>query len=202
MLEKKAHTSVTIHDLLARRWSPRAFDGAQPVTREKLTALFEAARWAPSCNGDEPWRFLVLDKSTDPAGWQRAFDCISGNNRKWVVNVPVLMLSCAGTVFGHNGKPNRFAQYDTGMATMSLCAQAAALGLVTHQMGGFDAAKARETFAIPVEYTPMAMIAIGYQADAAVLPDDVKVKELAPRRRKPLAECFFSGVWGKPATIA
>ena len=81
---------------------------------------------------------------------------------------------------------------------MSLALQAVALGLAAHQMGGFDADKARAAFAIPAEYTPMAMIAVGYQADPSVVPDDVKAKELAPRKRKPLEECFFTGGWGKP----
>jgi hypothetical protein len=68
MLEKKATTSVPIHELLARRWSPRAFDPQKTVAREELAALLEAARWAPSCNGDEPWRYLIWDRGRDPEG--------------------------------------------------------------------------------------------------------------------------------------
>lgn len=198
MLEKPAITRTEIHDLLARRWSPRAFDVSKPVTREQLASLLEAARWAPSCNGDEPWRYLIWDKAADPAGWQKAFDCLAAGNQVWVKNVPLLVLSCGGSAFGHNGKPNRWTQHDTGAASMSLVLQAVALGLAAHQMGGFDADKARAAFAIPADYTPMAMIAVGYQADSSAVPDDVKAKELAPRKRKPLEECFFVGGWGKP----
>ena len=198
MLEKKAITQTAIHDLLARRWSTRAFDASKPVAREQLASLLEAARWAPSCNGDEPWRYLIWDKGADPGGWQKAFDCLSVNNQAWVKNVPLLMLSCAGSIFGHTGKPNRWTQHDTGAASLSLVLQAVALGLAVHQMGGFDADKARAAFAIPADYTPMAMIAVGYQADASILPDEVKAKELTPRKRKPLSECFFVGGWGKP----
>lgn len=198
MLEKKAITQTPIHDLLGKRWSTRAFDASRPVTREQLATLLEAARWAPSCNGDEPWRYLIWDKAAEPAGWQKAFDCLSAGNQAWVKNVPLLMLSCAGSTFGHNGKPNRWTQHDTGAASVSLALQAVALGLAAHQMGGFDADKARAAFAIPAEYTPMAMIAVGYQADPSILPDDVKAKELTPRKRKPLGECFYTGGWGKP----
>jgi nitroreductase len=198
MLEKKADTSVPIHELLARRWSPRAYDPSCPVTREQLTALLEAGRWAPSCNGDEPWRYLVWDRSRDRAGWDKAFECLAPGNQAWVKNAPVLMLSCAGSKFGHNDKPNRWAQHDTGMASLSIALQAVALGLITHQMGGFDADKARAAFSIPADYTPMAMIAIGWQADPSTLPDDIKAKETAPRKRRPLTECFFEGEWGKP----
>jgi nitroreductase len=200
MLEKKAVTQTPIHELLERRWSPRAYDKSKAVSRAQVLALLEAARWAPSCNGDEPWRYLLWNRADDEAGWQKAFDVLSEGNKKWCANVPLLMLSCAGSVFGHSGKPNRHGQHDTGMASLSLSLQAVALGLIVHQMGGFDSDKARAAFSIPAEYTPMAMIAVGYQADPSVLPDDIKAKELAPRTRKPIAECFFAGGWGKPYT--
>ncbi len=198
MLEKKAATSIPIHDLLASRWSPRAYAAGKSVSREQLATLLEAGRWAPSCNGDEPWRYLVWDKSRDAQGWQQAFDCLSEGNQKWVKNVPLLLLSCAGSLFGHNGKPNRWTQHDTGMASLSIALQAVALGLIAHQMGGFDAEKARAAFGIPAEYTPMAMIAIGYQAEPDVLDEQTKKKELAPRARKPRGEHFFEGAWGRP----
>ena len=198
MQERKAITSVPIHDLLARRWSPRAYDLSRPVPREQLTVLLEAARWAPSCNGDEPTRHLIWDRTRDPEGWQKAFDCLSDNNRKWVKNVPLLMLSCAGSIFGHTGKPNRWSQHDTGASSLSLALQAVALGLIVHQMGGFDVEKARAAFSIPAEYTPMAMIAVGYQAQPDILDEETKAKELKPRARKPIAERFFEGGWGNP----
>jgi nitroreductase len=199
MLDKPAQTSKPIHELLARRWSPRAFDPKRPVSREQLKVLLEAGRWAPSCNGDEPWRYLIWDRGRDPEGWQKAFDCLSDNNKKWVKNVPLLMLSCAGSIFQATGKPNRWTQHDTGAASVSMALQAVALGLIVHQMGGWDVDKARAAFDIPADYTPMAMIAVGYQAEPDTIDDpEVKKKELAPRARKPLAERFFEGGWGKP----
>ena len=200
MLEKPAQTSRPIHDLFVRRWSTRAFDPAKPVSREHLISLLEAGRWAPSCNGDEPWRYLIWDRGRDPGGFQKAFDCLSENNRKWVKNVPLLMLSCAGSNFAATGKPNRWTQHDTGAASVSMALQATALGLAYHQMGGFDAEKARAAFDIPAEYTPMAMIAVGYQAAPEVLDEETKKKELVARARKPLAEKFFEGGWGKGVT--
>ena len=200
MLEKPAQTSRPVHDLFVRRWSTRAFDPAKPVSREHLISLLEAGRWAPSCNGDEPWRYLIWDRSRDPEGFQKAFDCLSENNRKWVKNVPLLMLSCAGSNFAATGKPNRWTQHDTGAASVSMALQATALGLAYHQMGGFDAEKARAAFDIPAEYTPMAMIAVGYQAAPEVLDEETKKKELVARARKPLAEKFFEGGWGKGVT--
>jgi len=196
MDDRKAQTRVPINELLAKRWSPRAYDVNRTVSREQLAALLEAARWAPSCNGDEPWRYLIFDRKRDPEGWQKAFDCLSENNRKWVKNVPVLLLSCGGSIFEHSGKPNRYGQHDTGAASVCLALQGASMGLAVHQMGGYDAQKARAAFNIPEEYTPMAMIAVGYQASPDVLDEETKAKELKPRSRKPLETHFFEGGWG------
>ena len=201
MQDRLAQTSKPIHDLLARRWSPRAFDPNRPVSRDQLKVLLEAGRWAPSCNGDEPWRYLIWDKGRDAAGWQKAYDCLSENNKKWVKNVPLLMLSCAGSNFEATGKPNRWTQHDTGAASVSMALQAVAMGLVVHQMGGWDVEKARAAFAIPADYTPMAMIAVGYQTSADILDEETKAKELRPRARKPIAERFFEGGWGKGITL-
>ena len=195
--DRSAATRVPIHELLARRWSPRAYDVNRTVSREQLAALLEAARWAPSCNGDEPWRYLIFERRRDPEGWQKAFDCLSDSNKKWVRNVPVLLLSCAGSTFEHSGKPNRYGQHDTGAASVCLALQGAAMGLAVHQMGGYDAQKARAAFQIPDAYTPMAMIAVGYQASPDVLDEETKAKELRPRSRKPLETHFFEGGWGK-----
>ena len=201
MQKRMAVTSKPIHELLASRWSPRAFDASKPVSREQLTTLLEAGRWAPSCNGDEPWRYLIWDRKRDPEGFQKAFECLSENNKKWVKNVPLLMLSCAGSKFEATGKPNRWTQHDTGMASLSIALQAEALGLVAHQMGGWDADKARAAFNIPADYTPMAFIAVGYQASPDVLDDETKAKELRPRGRKPLSERFYEGGWGKGVAV-
>jgi nitroreductase len=201
ILEKNAATSVPIHELLTRRWSPRAYDAARPVTRAQLAALLEAARWAPSCNGVEPWRYLVWDRTRDQAGFQRAFDCLTPSNKLWVKNVPLLMLSIASPDPLSGGRPNRYTQHDTGMASMCLALQAVALGLIAHQMAGYDAEKVRAAFDIPADCTPMAMIAVGYQASPEVLDEETKKKELAPRSRKPLSERFFEGGWGKPVSI-
>jgi nitroreductase len=196
-MQKPAITQTPIHEIIANRWSPRAFDASRPVSQTQITALLEAARWAPSCFGNQPWRFIVWDKSADENAWQLAFDCIVPSNQTWAKDATVLVLICADTLFSHNQTSNKWAHYDTGAAAVSLCFQATSMGLVTHQMGGFNGDKARETFAIPLQYNPISMLAVGYEGDANQLPDDLKARELAERSRKPLDELFFHGTWGK-----
>lgn len=194
-MQKPAITQQTIHELLANRWSGRAYDADQSVSKEQVVSLLEAARWAPSCFGDQPWRYVVCNKADNLQAWQAAFDCLVPGNQGWAVNAPVLLLICADTLFGHNDKPNKWAAYDTGAATENLCLQATALGLMAHQMGGFDADKARATFNVPERYQILAMVTVGYQASVDSLSGEVKERELAARSRKPLEELFFNGVW-------
>ena len=198
MIDKIATTITPIHDLLAQRWSGRAYDPTKPVSRTQILALLEAARWAPSCFGDEPWRFLMWDKHSDAAAWQKAYGCLGAWNQDWVKNAPVLLLATADSIFQKTGKPNRWGQYDTGAASENLCLQAAALGLMAHQMGGFDADAARKQFNIPAAYTCMSMIAVGYRGTPDILNDELKALELAARQRQPLSDRFFEGAWGTP----
>ena len=194
-MQKPAITQQAIHDLLANRWSGRAYDAAQSVSKEQVVSLLEAARWAPSCFGDQPWRYVVCNKADNIQAWQAAFDCLVPGNQSWAVDAPVLLLICADTLFSHNDKPNKWAAYDTGAATENLCLQATALGLMAHQMGGFDADKARTTVNVPERYQILAMVTVGYQAAVESLSGEVKERELAARSRKPLEELFFYGVW-------
>jgi len=154
MFEKPASTEVPIAALLARRWSGRAFDPDRPVPREVLLALCEAARWAPSCYGDEPWRFVIWDRCAEPDNWARAFAALAEGNRAWARDAPILMLAAAATVFARDGRANRWGAYDTGAAGMSLCVQATESGLMIHQMGGFDPERLRLAFAITGHLQP------------------------------------------------
>lgn len=196
-MQKPAVTQVPIHEIIANRWSGRAYDAERRVSQGQTIALLESARWAPSCYGDQPWRFIVWDKDVDPSGWQKVFNCLTPGNQAWAKNAPLLILACADTLFNHNGQPNRWAGYDTGAAVENLCLQATAMELMAHQMGGFDADKTRVEFSIPSRFTLMAMISVGYPADIATVHGDALQRETAPRSRRPLGELFFRGEWGR-----
>jgi nitroreductase len=196
MMEKPADTQYPIHDLLRQRWSPRAFDD-RPIEPEKLLSLCEAARWAPSSNNEQPWRFIVANKDYETE-WNRLLACLVEGNRKWAYRAPVLILSVASLNFEDDSTPNRHAFHDTGMAVENLVLQATALGLSAHQMAGFDVEKARADLKIPPGYEPVTMIAVGYPGDLASLPDRLRERELQPRSRRPISEWTFSGRWGEP----
>lgn len=193
-MEKPAITEHAVHDLVRRRWSPCAF-ADRPVDRETILSLFEAARWAASCYNDQPWYYVFAVRPT--ADFDRLASCLVEGNRPWATLAPVLALSVARRCFHHNGKPNAHAWHDVGQASAHLALQATALGLAVHQMGGFDAAKAREVLGIPDTHEPVAMIAIGYIGDAGALPQPYRDRETAPRTRKSVRDFVFAGRWGE-----
>lgn len=183
-----------VHDLIHRRWSPRVF-AERSVEPEALASVLEAARWAPSSFNEQPWRFIVAGRD-DPETHQRLLDVLAPANRDWAKTAPVLMLSVAAMAFERNGKPNRHAFHDVGLASGQLALQATAQGLAVHFMAGFDADKAREAFAIPDGFEPVAAIALGYHADAAMLSGDGRANELTPRTRKPVDAFTYTRQWG------
>jgi nitroreductase len=180
------------------RWSPRSFADRE-VSPATLAKVFEAARWAASSFNEQPWRFFVGLRGSST--WMRIFDALGEFNQAWAKSAPVLMVNAAHTKFTHNGTPNRVALYDLGAAASYMTLQAAALGLATHQMAGFDTEKARRSLGIPEDYGMGAAIALGYQGEPAALPNEKLIQqETSPRSRKPLEE-FVLAEWGVPAKL-
>ncbi len=192
-----APSAVPIHDILAHRWSPRAFD-SRPVEPDKLRTLFEAARWSASSYNAQPWYYIVATRD-DPENFKRVLDSFVEFNQSWAKNAPVVALSVAGLKFTHNGEPNRHAFHDVGQASANLALQAAALGLQVHQMAGILPDKAREIFGIPENFEAVAGIALGYPGDPASLSDQLRARELGKRERKPISSFVFTGKWGNAA---
>jgi len=199
-LEKPAETENPVHELIQRRWSPRAF-AARAIEPEKLRSVLEAARWAASCFNEQPWSFIVAAKETEGDAYERLLSCLVEANALWAGRAPVLMISIARLTFARNDKPNRHAFHDVGQAAAHLALQAAALGLAVHQMAGFDVSKAREQFNIPEGFEPVAAIALGYPGEPEDLPEDLRAKELGPRARRPLEEFVFGGTWGQTSPL-
>jgi len=79
---------------------------------------------------------------------------------------------------------------------MSICLQATELGLMVHQMGGILAEKIMQSFDVPARFTPMSVMATGYQLAKKDIPEEMLERELSERKRKPFNDLFFFGKWG------
>jgi len=193
-MKKIATTEVPINEVIAQRWSPRAFDSSYIITEDEIKSLFEAARWAPSCYGDQPWQFVLFNKG-DATAWASALNCLSVGNQNWAMDASILIVVCANKKFNHNNEPNRWAQYDTGAAAENICLQATSIGLSAHQMGGFDLDKVRSLSNIPTKFDILACMVIGKSLDESKLSKVQKDKEGQVRSRKLLEDIYFINEW-------
>src|SRR5258708_18098357 len=189
---------LTALPVILQRWSPRAF-ADRDVSPADLRKVFEAARWAPSSYNEQPWRFIVGTRNS--SAYRKIGESLMPFNQAWALSAPVLILGVSKPRFSRNDTPNKCAAHDLGAATGFITLQAAALGLVTHQMAGFDQDKARELFAIPETYVMGSVMALGYQGEPSKLTQQFLVSEVEPRIRKPLSEIVFS-TWETPAKLA
>ncbi len=190
-------TQPPVHDLVARRWSPRVF-ADRPVPSAALHSVLEAARWAPSSFNEQPWRLIVATRRDNAEDYQRLLACLVPANQGWAKSAPVLMITVAAMAFEKNGKANRHAYHDVGLASAQLALQATDLGLAAHFMAGFDADAVRATFAVPEGFEPVAAIALGYAEDPDALTDEQRAAEYGPRERKPLAAVVIGPRWDTP----
>jgi len=195
---KRAPAVEGVLPVFHERWSPRSYADRE-VSPDLLAKVFEAARWAASSRNEQPWRFLVGARGS--SAYTKIFESLVEFNQNWARTAPVLILGVANTQFSHNGTENRVALFDLGAASSYLTLEAAALGLSTHQMAGFDTEKARTLFGIPAEYIFGSVIALGYRGEPEALKDEGLIKqETSPRTRKPLSE-FALSAWGEGAKL-
>lgn len=190
--DRSADTRVPIHPPIAARWSPRAFDPERTVTTEQLTALLEAARWAPTWGRRQPVRFVVGVRGDD------IFTTLSGllsRGNAYAKAAAALIL--IATDEGDDEDSARYATLDAGSAMENLLIEAFSRDLVAHPMAGFDADGAREEFGITQPVRPLVVVAIGSLANYEQvpddrIPDDVVERDTAPRKRRPLEEIVLN----------
>ena len=197
-MEKPASNDHPIHELLKKRWSPRAFDD-RPIPADHIRSMLEAARWAASSYNQQPWHFLVATKD-DAEGFARMVDCLVPGNQGWAKNAALLILTVAKADFD-NGKPNHHAAHDVGLAAAQLVMQATDLGLFAHQMAGIEIDKIRATYNVPEGFDPLTAIAVGYGGDPSTLDGKMREMEESTRTRRPFDAFVFAGRWGEGARL-
>ncbi len=165
---------------IQERWSPRAFSD-EKVSREEILALLEAARYAPSCFNEQPWRFRIAD---DEASLAKMRSVLTDSNREWASRAPVLILIAAVKTFEQNGAPNPWHTFDAGTAWGYLSLEAQRRGLITHAMGGFSKENARKAFDISEDLTIITVVAVGKYGDKGSLSKENQEREYPQARER------------------
>jgi hypothetical protein len=191
--DRRAETRVAIHQPIADRWSPRAFDPDAALTDEQVTALLESARWAASWGGRQPVRFVVGVRGDD------TFAILTGLLRRgnaYASAAGALILVCADN--GEDDKTARYSGVDAGAAAANLSIEAVSRGLISHPMAGFDVDGSRAAFDIPPDVVPLMVIAVGSLGDYSRMSAEIAERDVLPRHRLPLDEVAFARSWGQP----
>lgn len=183
-IDHTAQTDAPILDVLAERWITRVFDPETPIDEAALASALEAARWAPSANNTQPWRFVVARRGTDAHAAIVA--ALMGFNQSWAADAGALVVFV--TMSSLEGKPLVWAAYDTGQAAAHFTVQAHASGLHTHQMGGFDREALASAFGFGDDLAAVTVMAVGALGDIDRAPEALRERELAPRTRRPIDE--------------
>lgn len=181
-MEESNKIEHQIIDILANRWSPRAFSSETIISKEELNQFFEAARWSPSSFNEQPWRFYFAT-SENASGFKKLLNCLVEFNQSWAKNASVLLAIVSQSKFKRNGKVNVHADYDCGASVLSLSLQALSMGFHVHQMAGFDSIKAGQLCNITKDESVITIIAIGKLTEKNILPQELQDKELEKKNR-------------------
>ena len=182
-----------VDPMFLERWSPRAFTG-EAMPNDLLMSLFDAARWAPSAFNGQPWRFVYAHRETPE--WDRLFDVLIPYNQAWVKTASVLIYVISDRVRRPEGRdpvPLRSHAFDAGAAWGYLALQAHRMGWAAHGMAGFDVARSYEALGVDeADYQVEAAIAVGRAADASILDEPYRSREV-PSARNPVESFAFEG---------
>ena len=194
---KLASNKYPIHELLVKRWSPRAFEN-QFIEPDLVRGLFEAARWSPSASNIQPWYFILGLKGDET--YASIASTLVEFNLLWATRAPLLFITLYNE-FNAKGAPNPIALYDLGQSVAHLSLQATSHGLYVHQMTGFDPEKAKELFDIPDGYKAASVVAVGYMGDYNDLHPNLIAGETSARERRETCDTVFSGKFGQSSKL-
>lgn len=172
--------------LLAFRWSPRSFDPCADLSAAEVGILLEAARWAPSAENRQPWRFAVGYR--DDETWKRIMVNLPERDQRWAGRASALLVAAHLT---REPEPSGYEAYDLGHAVAHLTVQATALGLHVCQLRDLDRAGLAADLDLPGDVRPAVVAAVGRLGDPLSLPADLLDSETGLRRRRPLADLLL-----------
>ena len=163
------------------------------IPEDVVRRIMTAATYAPSCNNNQSWRFLVV---TEEQPLNRIREALAGGNY-WAKKAPVMVAVATKLDLDARLSDRRdYALFDCGLATENLMLQALKEGLYAHPMAGFDPLKVKEAFQIPDEFIVITLVAVGYPGEPSHLSEKHQKQESSERVRKPESEVICYNTWG------
>ncbi|MDR1205741.1 MAG: nitroreductase family protein [Peptococcaceae bacterium] len=149
---------MNVMEAIKTRRSIRKYD-ARPIEGEKLDAVMEAARLAPSAGNQQQWKFVLVRDAQKVQAFTEA-----ANGQKFVGEAPAVIVVCAtGSRVMACGQPTSTVDLSIAMTHILLAAHE--LGLGTCWLGNFSAEKVKALLGIPEDVAVVAVTPIGYPAE-------------------------------------
>ena len=176
---------MNFHEIAETRQSCRKYDSGREVEREKLSAILETARLAPSACNSQPYKITVCKNESAKAV---ASACMGMGMNKFAIDAPVLLVISEmpynkTAALGAKVKGNDYRSIDIGILTAYITAEATAQGLSTCILGWLDDKKIREICSL--EHPVRLVITLGYASDSDKLRD---------KKRKDISELYSEKV--------
>lgn len=157
-------------ELAANRYSVRSFLDKE-VEKEKLLAVLEAGRLAPSAVNYQPVHYIVV---TEQEGRRKISEVY---NREWMKAAPAVILVCGNHNTSWKRKDGKdHSDIDVAIAVDHMTLAAVDLGLGTCWVCAFDAKLCSELFALPEHLEPCVLLPIGYPK--GVRPEGTRRKQM------------------------
>ncbi len=178
---------MDVLDIIKKRKARKAFSSIA-VEQQKVEAMVEAFRWAPSSRNNQPWKIIVVN---DRKVLDKLFYAFSPGNQLWVANVPLFFVIISKSDLDDIKEQKEYYLFDCGLATENVLLTATSLGILSNPMIGWEEDKVKEMLDIPDDYKVIVLIALGYEGDAGKLHNETTIKDQRIRVRKDAKEFVF-----------
>jgi nitroreductase len=159
-------------DLINKRYSVRAYK-SDPIEKEKLLKVLEAARLAPTANNRQPLQIIVIHTK------RKKTKLLSIYQREWFVQPPIVICVCGNKGIAWVRKDGRsYLDVDAAIVMDYVTLAATDLGLGTCFIAAFDAVNARKVLSLPDEIEPILFTPLGYPDDLPGIKKRKLLKEL------------------------
>ena len=149
---------MNVAEAIRKRYSCRSYQDRQ-IEEEKLDAIVEAARLAPSAKNIQDWRFVIVTKKET-----RQILVEAANNQKFLGQASAIIVACSNSDHVMTCG-QQIAPIDVSIALEHIALQATELGLATCWIGSFFPEKVRKILDIPSNINVIELMALGYPAD-------------------------------------
>jgi len=189
-------------DVLKAIETRRAYRSLAPVdiTPDLIADLARCAQMAPSCNNNQPWRFVFVYGKENLEKFHPALNS-PGND--WAKAASLIVAVCSRKEDDCVIRDREYHLFGDGLGAAFLVLRATELGLVAHPIAGYSPKKAREILGIPEDYQVITLINVGKHAEEispVLSPKQVEQENIRPER-KPFGEFAFDNQFGRPISV-